>query len=271
MASIDERWLLQGSAPQRYEQYKVPSLFRPLAERFIAHIDIRRGQRLLDVACGTGIVARLAAPLAGRSGRVVGIDLNPHMLSVARACESIDGPAIEWRHADANELPFECCTFDTVLCQQGLQFFPDRTRSLVEMRRVLEPGGGLALNVWAARNPYLRALANALQRHVSDGSAARCLSPLMLDDGAALAALLETTGFHDVRLHLATIFRHMGDLRETLFDEIRDLPFASDICQAGEEAQVEIAKAVSAELSPFRTQSGYLVPADVYFLTARAP
>ncbi|MPZ47568.1 MAG: methyltransferase domain-containing protein [Betaproteobacteria bacterium] len=265
MANVDERWLLEGSAPKRYEQCKVPTLFRPLAERFIAYVGIQRGERLLDVACGTGIVARLAAPLTGRCGRVVGVDLNAQMLAVAKSCEPLDGMDIEWRQADAGELPFGSCSFDTVLCQQALQFFPDRARSLFEMRRVLRPDGKLAINVWAARNPYLRALARALRGHVSDESAQRCLSPLALCDGVALRSLVYTAGFRQVTLHIATIFRHMRDLRETLFGEIQDLPFACDIDQAGERARIGMAESMSAELRPYRTTSGYLIPADVYF------
>jgi len=271
MTRADERWLLEDAAPQHYEQYKVPALFRPLAERFIHHVGIQPGECVLDVACGTGIVARLAAAFVGRCGRVSGIDLNEQMLAVARGCEPIDGVPIDWRQADAGELPFESCPFDTVLCQQGLQFFPDRVRALLEMRRVLRPGGRLALNVWAARNPYLYALSQALQRHVSDESAERCLSPLMLCDGVSLAALVHTAGFLEVRLHLVTIFRHVGILRESLFEEIQDLPFAAEVEAAGNEARIEMARMMCAALRTYRTGSGYLIPVDAYFLTARAP
>jgi len=96
---------------------------------------------VLDVACGTGIVARQAAPLVGADGQVVALDMNPAMLAVARALPAPSGATIHWREGDAMDLPFEDGAFDVVLCQHGLQFVPDRARAVREMRRVLAPGG----------------------------------------------------------------------------------------------------------------------------------
>src|SRR5262245_50546422 len=99
-----------------YEEWFVPAMFAPLAQRVLAGSDVRSGSRLLDVACGTGIVARTAAPLVGPSGRVVGLDTSPVMLSVAREAASADGLDIEWRLGNAQVLPFADRSFDLALC-----------------------------------------------------------------------------------------------------------------------------------------------------------
>jgi len=265
-----ERWQLEGDEPQRYERYKVPKLFRPLAERFIKHLGFTTGERVLDVACGTGIVARLAAPLVGRQGRVVGIDLNVRMLAVAAGCEPRSGAVVEWREADAQALPFPHASFDTVVCQQGLQFFPDRVGALHEMHRVLVPGGRLALNVWGARNAYLRALSQSLSRHISAAAAERTIAPLGLNDANVLRSLVQGSGFCEVALQAATIFRHMRDLRETLPLEIAGTPFASEVRAASDAVRAAMVADMSAALHAYRDGDRYVVPAEVYFLTARA-
>ena len=144
--SPQERWQVSGNAPEAYEHSLVPTLFTPWAHDLIARAALRPGERVLDVACGTGIVARLAAAHVGIAGHVIGVDLNPGMLAVARAQTLTTASArVEWRAGDANALPCDNATFDVVFCQQGLQFFPDKDRTLREMYRVLAPEGRLAL------------------------------------------------------------------------------------------------------------------------------
>lgn len=253
-----------------YEEEFVPALFRPFAGSVLDAAAVARGQRVLDVACGTGIVARLAAPLVGPQGRVVGIDLNARMLAVAAESQPECGAVVEWREADAQALPFPPASFDTVLCQQGLQFFPNRIGALHEMHRVLVPGGRLALNVWGAQNPYLRALSQSLSLHVSADAGERSLAPLGLNDASALRSLVQGCGFCEVALSVATIFRRMLDLRETLPFEIAGTPFASEVCAAGNAVRAAMVADLSAALQAYRDGEGYAVPAAVHFLAARA-
>ena len=133
------RWQLEGNAAEAYERYLVPAFFGPFADRLIELAEPRAADRMLDVACGTGIVARRVASCVAR---VVGLDLNPAMLEVAWAAD----PAIEWLAGDAGAMPVPDRSFDLVLCQQGLQFLPDRAAGLRELRRVLAPGGRLAVS-----------------------------------------------------------------------------------------------------------------------------
>lgn len=136
----------QGAAEnpaEAYERYLVPAIFLPSGEDLIRRAAPVGEERVL-VACGTGAVARQVAPLVGTGGMVVGLDLSPAMLAVARGLPVPGGAAIEWREGSAGALPFPEGSFDLVLCQQGLQFFPDRAAALRDMRRVLRPGGGFS-------------------------------------------------------------------------------------------------------------------------------
>ena len=132
-------WQLDGDAAEAYERYLATS-FAPWARRLVELAGIGSGQRVLDVACGTGIVARQAAASAGASGQVVGLDLNDDMLRVARAAAATTVPPIEWRQGDGRRLPFADRAFDAVVCEQAIQFFPAPDAAVREMHRVLAPG-----------------------------------------------------------------------------------------------------------------------------------
>src|SRR5262245_42633056 len=132
----EERWQLSGSAAEFYERY-VRLIMEPWVRCLVDVAALRPAEHVLDVACGPGFVARVAAHRVGLEGRVVGVDLNASMIEAARAASGRDPETtIEWRTGDAGALPLEDRAFDVVLCQQGVQFFPDRVRSLQEMRRV---------------------------------------------------------------------------------------------------------------------------------------
>lgn len=184
----------QQSFPEIYEQALVQPLFRPFAERLVDEIRPAPGERVLDVACGTGIVARLARERLGRNGAVVGVDVNAGMLAVARRVAA----DIEWREGDATALPVgEGEQFDVVTCHQGLQFFADRLAALRHMRRAMKPGGRLAIGTWRPEDevPFGRALREVAERRVG---------PIMdrrhsLGDSAAVAGLLTDAGFGAVR------------------------------------------------------------------------
>lgn len=158
---------------------------------------------MLDVACGTGAVTRQVAPLVGEAGSVVGLDHSPGMLAVAGALPAPAGAAIAWREGSAGALPFPDAAFDLVLCQQGLQFFPDRPAAVREMRRVLTPGGRVALSVWRGQEhqSLYDAFDAAVERHLG---AAEEGGPFSFGDAAALRALLEAARFREVAIEAVT-------------------------------------------------------------------
>lgn len=141
---------MPSDAAQAYESALVPTLFRPQAERAVELMALAAGECLLDVGCGTGIGARIAAQCIGAGGRVAGIDSDAAMLDVARRAAGYDrGAPIEWQLGDAARMPFDDATFDACLCLQSLQFFADRAQALGEMQRTLRPGGRIVVSVWS--------------------------------------------------------------------------------------------------------------------------
>jgi SAM-dependent methyltransferase len=187
------------SLPELYERFLVEPLFRPFAQELLDRTGLAPAERLLDVACGTGIVARLARQLAGDHGRVVGIDASPAMLAVAKSV----APSIEWRQGDAALLPIGPNeTFDIVTCHQGLQFFPDRPAALREMRRVLAPGGRVVVATWRSVDdiPLIRDLHRVAERHLGTFTDFRH----SLGDSDALKRLLSDAGLQRVQVEAVT-------------------------------------------------------------------
>ena len=140
---------MNTSGPEMYEQYVVLTWMADWSEDLIEAGQVGRKKQVLDVACGTGIVARKAAGLVRTGGRIAALDLSKGMLWVARECAAREGATtIEWYHGDVSRMPFSSGEFETILCRQGLQFFPDKAGALREMKRVLALKGTRALSVW---------------------------------------------------------------------------------------------------------------------------
>ncbi|MGB9183768.1 MAG: class I SAM-dependent methyltransferase [Solirubrobacteraceae bacterium] len=157
-----------ASVPANYERHLAPIIFEDWAQRLVETVGVKPGDSILDVASGTGVVAREAARQAGRDGRVVAADVSEAMLAQAAShAARDDSAAIEFVAASASQLPLQSGSFDAVVCQQGLQFFSDKPAALAEMRRVLRPTGAVGLAVWAAGHrlqpfdDYAEALASA--------------------------------------------------------------------------------------------------------------
>lgn len=185
----------QASFPEMYERWLVGPLFRPWAELTLDEVRLSRGDRVLDVACGTGIVARVAKERLGNTGHVVGIDVSPHMLGVARGL----APEIDWREGNASSLPLhEGEQFDVVVCQQGLQFFPDKAGAVTELHRALAEGGRLAIATWRSDDeiPFFRELRTVAERHLGAIMDQR----YSFGDATLLEGLLRGAGFQDIEV-----------------------------------------------------------------------
>ncbi len=196
----------QQSFAEMYEQSLVRPLFRPWAELTLEALQVSAGEHLLDVACGTGIVGRLASPRVGAQGRVVGVDVGPAMLAVARRV----APDVEWREGDAQALPLrDGERFDAVVCQQGLQFMADRAAAVREMHRALRPQGRLGVSTWRPDEemPFLLALRRIAERHVGPISDRRH----GLGEAASLETLLREAGFREIRVATLSRTVRFGD------------------------------------------------------------
>jgi ubiquinone/menaquinone biosynthesis C-methylase UbiE len=181
----------QIDAATAYEEFFVPALFQEWAPRVAAAAQLQPGQRVLDVACGTGVLARKAASRVGAASRVVGLDRNPGMLTVARRL----APEIEWREGVAEALPYPDRSFDAVVSQFGLMF-TDRQQALREMLRVLAPGGHLAVAVWDSldNTPAYAAELALLERFAGQRAAEAFRAPFVLGDQKELATLFTSAG-----------------------------------------------------------------------------
>src|SRR5439155_18007714 len=188
-----------GNAAENYERYFVPTIGMPFATALLDAAGLHRGERVLDVACGTGVVARLAAERVAPNGAVAGLDINPAMLAVARSVPS-SSAAIEWHEASAESLPLADGSFDVVLSSLGLQFVDDKASGLGEMRRVLAPHGRLAIATVGPTPPLFAILEQALARHVKPEVAAFMRAVFSLHEPQDLEKLTTGAGFRDVEV-----------------------------------------------------------------------
>jgi ubiquinone/menaquinone biosynthesis C-methylase UbiE len=196
------------SVPKAYNEFFVPRLFEPWAKLLLDEANLQAGEAVLDVATGPGTVARLAAVRLGPGGRIVAIDIAPPMLDIARAKPVLtDAAPIEYLESPAAPLAASSGTFDVVLCQQGLQFFPDKLDALREMRRVLKPNGRAAIAVWAQleRNQIFAAFHAALLATAPAELASLISAPFSWPSGIELKAAAENAGFREIRLLTATL------------------------------------------------------------------
>jgi len=233
MPSHDFSGSFSQNAPENYERYFVPAIGRPLADDLLEVAALRSGERVLDVACGTGIVARLAAEEVGPGGMVAGLDVNPGMLAVARS-RTPSGITIDWHEGSAESMPLPDASFDVVLCQMGLQFMPDPRGALSEMRRVLSNDGRVVLNLPGPASPLLEAMADGLRRHVSPQAAGFVKQVFSLHDTGEVGDLLRGAGFRDVDVQASTKQLRLPPLGEFLWQYIYSTPLAAVVQEADE-------------------------------------
>lgn len=228
-----------GNVPEAYDKHLVAPLYEPMAHVLLAAIGLKAGERLLDVACGPGSVARVAARHAQMHGRVSGCDVSPEMIAVARSKAAEPGSAaIDYAVAPAASLPFADATFDAVSCQQGLQFFPDRVAALVEIRRVLTPEGRVAIVVFRPPDgaQLFTTLRDAAQRAgVFDPQS---LGPTPFEYGSVedLQRDLKAAGFRDVAIGERTVPVVFDGGLDQAVAAVRGTPFWPAIAPRGDEA-----------------------------------
>jgi ubiquinone/menaquinone biosynthesis C-methylase UbiE len=268
-AMANTQYQLEGNAPQLYERETVHTLGKPLAELMFVHVSLQAGDRVLDGACGTGIVTRVAAQRFGNLSHIIGVDLNPGMLDVARAHTPTTGVPVMWRQGDVCALPFPDGSFEAVLCQQGLQFVPDPLVALREMRRVLVPGGRLAFTVFSEVPVYYVALADALTRHVSAAAATSCLSRYTLREATTLRQLVVDAGFGAIEMHVLEVRRRMPASAQSVVEAMARAPYARDVAAVEEDVRHTIGQEVSTALHAYRDGEEVIIPHRSHLVQAR--
>jgi len=214
-----------GSAAENYQRYFVPAIGRPLAVGLIAAAELTSGERVLDVACGTGVVARLAREAVGAQGDVTGLDVNPKMIDVARASTPAE-MQIDWVRSPAEEMPFPDDSFDVVLCGMGLQFFEDREAGLREMRRVLSDAGRVVLNLPGPLPAVFEVFERGLARHVGPEAAGFASAVFSLHDPDEIGGLFDRAGFHAVRIESTVEALPVPPPEQFLWQYVHSTPLA---------------------------------------------
>jgi len=229
------------SVPKAYDEFLVPRLFEPWAKLLLDEADLRPGESVLDVATGPGTVARLAAVRVGAKGRVVATDIAQPMLDIAKAKGQPSAAAapIDYLYSPAAPLAAPTGTFDAVLCQQGLQFFPDRPSALREMRRVLRPSGRTAIAVWGEleRNQIYAAFHAALQATVRSDLAELITAPFSWPSGTALKSAAEDAGFRNVRLSTRSLSMVLEGGLEQAIQSFAATPVAPGVGELPQDVQ----------------------------------
>ena len=242
---------VSSSAAEFYDEFFVPALFAEWAPRLVAAAELGPGERVLDVACGTGIATLDADRAVAPDGAVVGVDLNAGMIAVARS----KAPQVEWQEGAAEALPFGDEVFDAVLSQFGLMFFSDRSRALQEMCRVLRPSGRLAVAVWGSleQTPGYAAMTALLSRLFGDSIADLLRSPYSLGSASHLGRLMSRAGLGAVSVQLVPGTARFPSIRFWIECDVRGWTLADHI----DDAQFErLATEAEKELTHLLTADG---------------
>lgn len=240
----DETFQLSLETAEIYEHHFVPALFAHWAPVTLGGVRLASGDRLLDVACGTGIVARTALATWGDQIDVSGVDLNPAMLAVASRIE----PGIEWVEGDVGALPMATDTFDAATCQMAFMFFPDRRAALAEMARVVRPGGRLGVLVPAgldaqdAYGPFV----DVVTRHAGDDARAMLGTYWNCGDADAFAALATEAGWSAVEVTTPVGIASFASIEAFVDTELDATPLGERV---SDEARTQIVTDLRPELS----------------------
>lgn len=263
--NTQETFQIPLAAAEAYEARFVPAIFAEWAPHILDAAGVGEGTRLLDVACGTGIVARTATGRVGAAGSVVGVDLNHAMLTVARR----HGPQIDWRQGDAGDLPVEDGAFDAVTCQMAMMFFPDRWQAFAEMRRAVTAEGRVAVVVPAAVDvqPAYRVFMDVVTRHAGPDGASLVGTYWSCGDLAELCAVAQSAGLEVTERRTRTGTASFASARDFVATEVEGSPLMERI-----DASVygRISDEVADRLARYESADGaFEVPLLAHVMTAR--
>jgi ubiquinone/menaquinone biosynthesis C-methylase UbiE len=239
-----------GTAAELYQSFFVPSIATPVSAELLSTAALRPGTRVVDIACGTGVVTRAAAEQIGPTGSVTGIDVAPDMIAVAKAIPS-GGAPITWQEADAASLPLPDESYDVGLCQMGLMFMEDRAGALRELHRVLAPGGRVVVNTPGRIQHLFEVMEQAIADNLEPSLGAFVSAVFSMHDPSALAALLQEAGFGDVSCKAYSAIFDLPGPVEFLWNYINLTPMGALVGDASEEAKAAMERQVVEGWAPF--------------------
>jgi len=235
-----------GSIPENYDRYLGPILFAPYATDLVSRLNTSADASVLELACGTGIVTRRLFDRLGPRARLVATDLNESMLNYARAGFAFD-TSVEWKPADATDLPFVDQSFDAAVCQFGLMFFPDKEKAVSEAYRVLRPGGAFLFNVWDAieQNDLPRTAHEVIGKFFDDNPPDFYNVPFSFHDPETITHLLSAAGFRDIQLTLLPLAAIAASARDVAKGLVHGNPIIAAIRERDESRIPEIETALA--------------------------
>ncbi len=257
--------IVMKSMPDNYERYFVPMIGVPASKGLLAAAQLKPGERVLNVACGTGVVARAAAHAVWPTGTVAGLDISPGMLAAARKQISTEN-SVDWYEASAEAMPLPDRSFDVVLCQMGLQFMTNKPAAIAEMRRVLVPGGRALVTVPGPEPDLFSTMGDALGRWIGPEAAAFERTVFSLHDEAEIRRLLERAGFGRVELKAAVARLDVPEPQEFLWQYITSTPMIGGIAKVDDATRTAFERQVTNEWQRFRVNGG--MKFDVRMTTA---
>ena len=258
-----------GSAAEKYERYFVPAIPMPVSVPLLDAAALKPGERVLDVACGTGVIARLAAQRVGPTGLVTGVDISPDMIDVAQSIDAPASPVINWHVSDAASLPLPDRAYDVVLCQLGLMFIEDRHAALTEARRVLTEGGRVAISTPGPITKVFEVLEEGIVEHIAADLGGFVRAIFSLHDPDALISLVGDAGFHDVTAGLRTIALQLPRPAEFLWQYINITPLAPFVAQASPDRQAAMEQQVLERWEPYVVDGKLRVDQPMVITSAR--
>jgi ubiquinone/menaquinone biosynthesis C-methylase UbiE len=242
------------SVAQAYEELLVPRIFVPWAKLLLTEAKLSSGETVLDVACGPGTVARMASERVGPKGKVTATDISPPMLDIARAKpHSPNGAPIEYVESPAHPLKAEDASFDLTVCQQGLQFFPEKVKALKEMSRVTRPGGRIVVAVWGSleQAPFFEEICAGLEETLPSSIADIMKAPFSFGDPQQLAAVGEEAGLKNIEVKtcsLPLVFERGVDQAIRILDAT---PLAPQIAELSSEEQETLVSNLRSRMKRF--------------------
>jgi ubiquinone/menaquinone biosynthesis C-methylase UbiE len=265
-----EAFQLSDRAVTAYEDQKVKAMFGPLARATLAKIQVTEKDAVLDLACGTGIVARTILEQVTPEQPIVGVDLNEGMVRKAREITQSDSSNFSWHVANAEDLPFDSGTFSLTICQQGIQYFPDEAAVLKEIRRVSAKNAKFVISVWGGASDFFLAMADSVGRHLDPEIGKKYLAPFSYKNVEQLPDMLVSAGFEKINFERITVDRTMAKIHSSIENEILGHPAGPKVLEAGQAVVDVIAADIIAACSEYRRGDDMIVPQLAYLFTASA-
>jgi ubiquinone/menaquinone biosynthesis C-methylase UbiE len=253
---------LVGNGPQIYEEVMVPLWFGRWADQLVDVLSLRTSERVLDVACGTGVTTRIAKQKVGASGWVDGLDINASMLATAKdLAQDVD---INWIESDVCESGLAPETYDVILSQHGYHYFPDQPAALREFHRLLKRGGRMGFSVWDGHSAYTEALCAAVERHISPEIAAKQRAQRQTPSVADLQKQVTDAGFSKVEVQRQELLINVPDPAEFVPLHLASMPIAAAFLALSQEDQAELVGDVATALGDCLQDDRLIYPDAVH-------